>query len=68
VKIGSVLSATALARPEFSNVTGTEFKCWLKIWNAASNYICELSLAGKRDTLEARWLRHLWWSKELNPV
>jgi hypothetical protein len=49
-------------------MTSTEFKCWLSIAKAATNYLCELSLAGKRDTLEAIWLRHLWWSAKLNPI
>jgi hypothetical protein len=49
-------------------MSGIEFKCWLAIWDAATNYLCELSLAGKRDTSEAIWLRRLWWSAQHNVI
>jgi hypothetical protein len=49
-------------------MTGVEFRSWLAIAGAATNYIYELSLVGKRATSEAVWLRHLWWPKKLNPV
>ncbi len=42
-------------------MTSTEFKCWLAIAYAATDYICQLSIDGLRDTPEAVWLRRVWW-------